>query len=264
MTGFPDLFAPGVASALVLVALRVGGLMLVAPMWSARTVPMRLRTAALVLFAVLLLPTALASAPVGGVAITPATFLGETLIGFAIGFAGAIVLAGAEAAGELLTVSMGLSGASIVNPTEGGQTLVLAQFLRLVALTLLLSAGGHLLMLEALADTFRVLPLGGTLAMGDGMRALAGTAITIFASAVQFAAPVLGAIMLTNVALGVLSRAAPQLNVFSVAFPLQIGIGLLVFALTLGVIASAFATWPTHFATAVQGTLGALAPAGGR
>lgn len=264
MTGFPDLFAPGVASALVLVALRVGGLMLVAPMWSARTVPMRLRTAALVLFAVLLLPTALASAPPEGVAITPATFLGETLIGFAIGFAGAIVLAGAEAAGELLTISMGLSGAAILNPTEGGQTLVLGQFLRLVALTLLLSAGGHLIMLEALAETFRVLPLGGSLAMGDGMRALAETAITIFASAVQFAAPVLGAVMLTNVALGVLSRAAPQLNIFSVAFPLQIGIGLLVFALTLAVIASAFAEWPTHFAAAVEGTLGALAPAGGR
>lgn len=264
MTGFPDLFAPGTASALILVALRVGGLLLVAPMWSARTVPMRVRTAALVLFAVLLLPTALASAPVGGVVISPATFLGETLIGFAIGFAGAIVLAGAEAAGELLTTSMGLSGASILNPTEGGQTLVLAQFLRLVALTLLLSAGGHLIMLEALADTFQVLPLGGHLAMGDGMRALAGTAITIFTSAVQFASPVLGAVMLTNVALGVLSRAAPQLNIFSVAFPLQIGIGLVVFALTLGVIASAFATWPTHFATAVDGTLGALAPAGGR
>jgi flagellar biosynthetic protein FliR len=264
VSGFPDLLAPGVASALVLVALRVGGLMLVAPLWSARTVPMRLRTAALVLFAVLLLPAALASAPAGGVAITPATFLGETLIGFAIGFAGAIVLAGAEAAGEMLTVSMGLSGASIVNPTEGGQLLVLGQFMRLLALTLLLVAGGHLLMLEALADTFRVLPLGGTLAMGDGLRALAGTAATLFAAAVQFAAPVLGAIMLTNVALGVLSRAAPQLNIFSVAFPLQIGIGLLVLALTLAAVGAAFTTWPAQFGTALEGTLGALVPAGGR
>jgi flagellar biosynthetic protein FliR len=260
----PDLFAPGAASALVLVALRVGGLLLVAPMWSARTVPMRLRTATLVLFAVLLLPTALASAPATGVAITPATFLGETLIGFAIGFAGAIVIAGAEAAGDVLSISIGLSGAAIMNPTDGGQTLVLGQFMQLFALTLLLTAGGHLLMLEALADTFRILPLGGTLAMADGARALAETGAALFGTAIRFAAPVLGAIMLANVSLGVLSRAAPQLNIFSVAFPLQIGIGLLVFALSLSVVAAAFEQWPAQFAGSLERTMGALALPGGR
>jgi flagellar biosynthetic protein FliR len=265
----PDLFAPGVASALVLVALRVGGLLLVAPLWSAKTVPMRLRTAALVMFAVLLLPTALASAPEGGVAITPATFLGETLIGFAIGMAGALIIAGAEAAGDLLSISIGLSGAAIVNPTDGGQTAVLGQFLQLFALTLLLTSGGHVLMLEALADTFRVLPLGGALDMAAGARALADTAIAIFAAAVRFAAPVLGAVMLGNMSLGVLSRAAPQLNIFSVAFPLQIGIGLLVLSLTIGVIAGALGQWPASFAGTLEQTMralspGALAPAGGR
>ena len=264
MSGFPDLFAPGAASALVLVALRVGGLLLVAPMWSAKTVPMRLRSAALVLFAVLLLPTALASAPAGGVAITPATFLSETLIGFAIGFAGAVIIAGAEAAGEMLTLSMGLSGAAILDPTSGARVMVLGQFMQLFALTLLLTMGGHLLMLEALADTFRVLPLGGAIAMGEGMRALAGTASTIFAAAIRFAAPVLGAVMLANVALGVLSRAAPQLNIFSVAFPLQIGIGLLVLGLTLSVIAGAIGQWPALFATGVDRTVGAFALPGGR
>jgi flagellar biosynthetic protein FliR len=221
---------------------------------------MRLRTASLVLFAVLLLPTALASAPHGGVAITPATVFGETLIGFALGLAGALIIAGAEAAGDLLSISIGLSGAAIVNPTQGGQIMVLGQFMQLFALTLLLTSGGHVLMLEALADTFRVLPLGGALSMADGARTLVEAAVTIFSAAVRFAAPVLGAVMLANISLGVLSRAAPQLNIFSVAFPLQIGIGLLVLALTLGVIASAMNQWPGTFATTLENTLRALAP----
>lgn len=264
MSAFPDLFAPGTASALVLVALRVGGLLLVAPIWSARTVPMRLRTACLVIFAVLLLPTAIASAPAGGVVITPTAFLAETFIGFAIGLAGAIIIAGAEAAGDMLSISIGLSGAAIFNPMNGGQTMVLGQFMQLFALTLLLTAGGHVIMLEALADTFRVLPIGGTVNLADGARALADTGTTIFASALKFAAPVLGAIMITNVSLGVLSRAAPQLNIFTVAFPLQIGIGMLVLAMTLAVIATAISQWPTEFGLSLESTMGALALPGVR
>jgi len=264
VNGFPDLFAPGMASALVLVVLRVGGLLLVAPLWSAKSVPMRLRTACLVLFAVLLLPTALASAPAGGVVITPATFLGETLIGFAIGFAGALVIAGAEAAGDMMAISIGLSGAAIFNPTNGGQTMVLGQFMQLFALTLLLTAGGHVMMIDALADTFRILPLGGSLNLAEGAHALAATGRTIFSAALRFSAPILGAIMLTNVSLGVLSRAAPQLNIFSVAFPLQIGIGLLTLALTLSVIGGALAQWPTEFSASLESTIGALALPGVR
>ncbi len=264
MSGFPDLFAPGTASALVLVALRVGGLLLVAPLWSAKTVPMRLRTACLVLFAVVLLPSAIASAPAGAIAITPAAFIGETLIGFAIGFAGAIIIAGAEAAGDMMAISIGLSGAAIFNPTQGGQTMVLGQFMQLLALTLLLTAGGHVMMIDALADTFAVLPLGAPINLAEGAQALAATGSWIFAAALRFSAPVLGAIMLANVSLGVLSRAAPQLNIFSVAFPLQIGIGLLTLALTLSVIGGALAQWPTEFGRSLESTMGAFALPGGR
>lgn len=265
MNTFPDLFAPGMASSLVLVALRVGGLLLIAPMWSAKTVPMRLRTAVLVIFSVLLLPTALASAPVGGAPITPTSFLSETLIGFAIGMAGALVVAGAEAAGDMMSISIGLSGASIFNPMNGGQTLVLGQFMQLLTLVLLITAGGHVMMMQALADTFRILPLGGAMNMAEGARALATTGATIFSAALRFSAPVLGAIMLTNVSLGVLSRAAPQLNIFGVAFPLQICIGLLTLALVLSVVGEAISRWPVEYAAALESTFRAfLVPAGVR
>ena len=94
--------------------------------------------------------------------------------------AGAVIVAGAEAAGDMLSISIGLSGATIFNPTNGGQTMVLGQFMQLLAVTLLLTAGGHVMMLQALAETFRVLPLGTPVNMPEGARALATTGATIF------------------------------------------------------------------------------------
>ena len=99
LSGLPDFFAPGVATATVLVALRVGGLLLVAPAWSSKQIPMKLRTALLVLFAVLLLPSGMESANRAGLAITPASFLTESALGMAFGLSAALTLAGAEFAG---------------------------------------------------------------------------------------------------------------------------------------------------------------------
>jgi flagellar biosynthetic protein FliR len=149
--GLPDFFAPGVATALVLTALRVGGLLLVAPAWSAKSVPMRLRTALLVIFSVMLLPSALETANRAQLAITPATFLTETAVGFALGFSAALVVAGAEFAGELATNTIGLSGAAIFDPVNNTQGALLASFMQLLTLTQLLIAGGHLLLLQAVA-----------------------------------------------------------------------------------------------------------------
>jgi flagellar biosynthetic protein FliR len=250
--GLPDFFAPGVATATVLTALRVGGLLLVAPAWSAKSVPMRLRTALLVVFAVLLLPAALESADRAHLAITPATFLGETAIGFALGFAAALVVAGAEFAGELATNTIGLSGAAIFDPINNTQSSLLSSFMQLMALTLLLIAGGHVLMIEAVAKSFTVLPLGAPLALDQGFLPLAKAGSQIFASGLQFAAPVIAAVLLTNIALSVLGRAAPSLQVMSLAFPLQIGIGLITFAGSIGLVVQAMGGWTTQYGSTID------------
>lgn len=250
--GLPDFFAPGVATATVLTALRVGGLLLVAPAWSAKSVPMRLRAALIVVFAVLLLPTALATANRDQLAITPATFLTETAVGFALGLAAAIVVAGAEFAGELATNTIGLSGAAIFDPINNTQNAMLASFMQLLTITLILIAGGHLLMIEAVAQSFTVMPLGGALALDQGFLPLVKAGGTIFASGLQFAAPVIAAILLTNIALAVLGRAAPQLQIMSLAFPLQIGIGLLTFAGSIGLIVQALGGWTTQYAATID------------
>jgi flagellar biosynthetic protein FliR len=249
---FPDLFAPGVAAALVLTALRVGGLLLVAPAWSAKTVPMRVRTALMVVFAVMLFPASSAGADLASLRITPATFLTESAIGFAVGLAAALVIAAAEFAGELVTVTIGLSGAAIFDPVNNTQSPVFGQFLQLMALTVLLIGGGHLVMLEALATSFAALPLGAPIDLGAGGLALAKSARTVFATGLQFAAPVIAAVMVANIALAVLGRAAPQLNIMSLAFPLQIGIGLIAFAGSVALIVHAMSDWAPGFSATLD------------
>lgn len=267
-SGFPDFFAPGVATATVLVALRVGGLLLVAPAWSSKQVPMRLRTALLVLFAVLLVPSGLESAKQDLLAITPASFLTETALGMAFGLAAAILIAGAEFAGELMTNTIGLSGAAIFDPVNNTQGAILGSFMQILALVLLLGSGGHLLMLQAIGRSFSVFPLGAPIHIDAGLFALVKSASTIFATGVQFASPVIAAILLANIALSILGRAAPQLQIMSIAFPLQIGIGLLTVAGSLGLLVRALGDWtPAYqqhldlFARAAQV---APAPAGRR
>lgn len=268
LSGFPDFFAPGVATATVLVALRVGGLLLVAPAWSSKQIPMKLRTALLVLFAVLLLPSGMESAHRAGLAITPASFLTESALGMAFGLSAALTLAGAEFAGELMTTTIGLSGAAIFDPVNNTQGSILASFMQILALVILMGTGGHLFMLQALSHSFSIFPLGAPINISAGLYALVKSASTIFATGVQFASPVIAAILLANIALAILGRAAPQLQIMSIAFPLQIGIGLLTVAGSLGLLVQALGDWtPTYqhhldsFARAAQV---APAPAGRR
>ena len=139
-----DPFAPGYAATLVLLACRVAGMVLVAPVFSAKTVPVRVRTGALVLLTMLLAPSA--HAALGGQVpeITPATFLTESVIGFAIGFGAAVLVGAAETAGDLMSTSIGLSGASLLDPMSGASSTALAQFGQLFAVTVLLAVNGHL------------------------------------------------------------------------------------------------------------------------
>jgi flagellar biosynthetic protein FliR len=237
-----DLFAPGSAPVLALFGARVGGLVLVAPVFSAKVVPVTLRTAVLVLITVLLAPVAmtqLTSAP----ALTPAAFLSETLIGFAIGMGAAIFVGAAEAAGELLAVQIGLSGAAVVDPLTQTQGPALGQFLNLFAVAMLLALNAHLIMLDALASSLAHVPVGSAVDMQAGTASLVSLGSTLFALGLRFAAPVVALVLIGNVALAVLSRAAPQLNILSLAFPVQIGLGLFALGAALPMIALWFQGW---------------------
>jgi flagellar biosynthesis protein FliR len=252
-----DVFAPGAASALVLVGARVGGLLLVAPVFSHRTVPVRLRTALLAVLAVVMQPAAFASLS-GPVAVTPAAMLTETLIGFAIGLGAALFVGAAEVAGEFLSIQIGLSGSAIMDPTSGQTTMVLTRLVQMFVVALMLALDGHLLMLDALSASFAYLPLGGEVQLQAGLSSMLAMAGMLFTLGLRFAAPVITAVLITNAALAVLTRAAPQLQILGIAFPLQVGIGLLTLAAALPLMATVFMGWDVQYDAMLTRMLGAL------
>jgi flagellar biosynthetic protein FliR len=240
-----DLFAPGSAAVAVLLATRLSGLVLIAPVFSAKLVPMTVRTGLLLVLTVALQPVAYADAFRSGAmpAITATSLAGEAIVGFAIGIGAALLVGAAEAAGELMGTQMGLSGAALFDPLNNSQVPALGQFMQLFAVTLLLSVDGHILMLQALAASLHAAPVGAPLELGRGLSAILSLGGTLFLLGLRFAAPVIAAVLVANVALAVLSRAAPQLNILSVAFPVQIGIGLFALAGALTLIGVFFAGW---------------------
>lgn len=257
-----DLFAPGAATVAVLLALRVGGLLLVAPLFSARTIPVPIRTALLVVLALLLAPAAYAAVQRAGdpgrVALTPATFLSETLIGFALGLGAALLVGAAETAGDLMTTVMGLSGASLMDPLNGAASTVLAQLCQMFAVTVLLALDGHLVMLDALAESVRAVPVGTGVDVPAALAALVAGGAQLFVLGLRFAAPVIATAMIGNVALAVLTRAAPQLNVLTVAFPLQIGVGMAALVAALSFLATWMTGWSGHYSAMLEGVFGVM------
>lgn len=237
-----DPFAPGSAPVLVLLGARIGGLLLVAPVFSGRTVPMSVRTGLLLLLTALLQPVALSHAATG-VRVDAVTLLGETLVGFALGLGAALFVGAAEVAGDLMAIQIGVSGAALMDPMSNAPMPSLGQFMQLTVIALMLTADAHLVMLDAVAASTRALPVGGAMDLAGGTGTMLGMGGTMFSLGLRFAAPVIAAVLLANVALAVLSRAAPALNILSLAFPVQIAIGLTALMASLPLVALLVADW---------------------
>lgn len=252
-SGF-DLFTPAGRGALMLTTLRVTGVVWTAPLFSARTIPVQVKAAVTVVLVAVLLPVMGEAAPLG----VPAV-LGEVLVGMTLGLGAAIFVAAAESAGDMLAVQMGLSGANVLDPSTQTQLPVLGHFLGLFVTALILATGGHLFILGALASSVELIPLGAGVAWEAGSWTVVQLGGTLLALGLKFAAPVIAAMMIGNAALGVLARTVPQLNVLAVAFPLQIGIGLMVLGVTLPLIAGAFAGFGDTYREVAGGLLERLA-----
>jgi flagellar biosynthetic protein FliR len=255
-----DPLAPASAGTLALMGARVGGTLMIAPVFSATVVPRTVRVAALVVLTVLLQPAALAS--VRDIPrITPATMLSETVIGLAIGLGAAIIVGAAEAAGDVMAIQIGLSGAAILDPLDTSQTPVLGSFGRLFAITLLLSLNLHTVMLGALADSAQAFPVGTPVSLANGVSMMVQTGGALFVLGARFAAPVIAAILIANIAIAVLGRAAPQLNILSVAFPIQIALGLVTLAAAIPAIGHLLGGWASLNDSMLGPVARAFAPA---
>jgi flagellar biosynthetic protein FliR len=127
---------------------------------------------------------------------------------------------------------MGLGFATLYDASIPGFIPVLGQYMGVIVSLVFLAIDGHLLLLSGLAGSFDALPIAA-ISAAPGLRSLVEWAGCIFAYSLKLSLPLMAALLITNLALGVLTRAAPQLNIFAVGFPLTILMGLLVLALSL-------------------------------
>jgi flagellar biosynthetic protein FliR len=203
------------------------------PLLGNRAVPMRVRVALAMVLAVVVTPllpsdTSLRVASGDGILI----LLQQIAIGAALGFALRIVFTAVEYAGQLMGLQMGLSFATLFDPVNGAQTQVIAQFLVLATALILFAFNGHHLVITALVRSFEEIPIGSTLS-ADGFAMLAHWGGVLFAVGLHISLPVTAALLATNLTIGMMSRASPQLNIFAIGFPLTLGVGFLVLYLAL-------------------------------
>lgn len=213
---------------------RVGAMLMSAAVFGTRALPMRLRLALALVLTLVIAPLAgpvPAVDPLSGAGL--AVTAQQILIGAAIGFVLRMVFAAFELAGEVVGSLMGLGFASLVDPQNGVQVPAVSQLYILLATLMFLALQGHLLWIEALAESFRLLPIAATGLTGDGLWALADFIRAVFGWAVRMALPVVAALLVVNLAFGVLARTSPQLNVFSVGFPTALLVGLVLLMATL-------------------------------
>ncbi len=221
-------------AALIFPLARILAFIATVPLWSTAAIPMRTRL-------VLGLAITLAIAPVlpPMPAVAPATpaglwiMLQQMLVGIGMGFAARIIFAAFDLAGEFMGFQMGLGFATFYDPLRGSQTPVVAEFISLIALLLLLAMNGHLLYFATLAQSFVAIPVSAVPLAAESWLNLVQLASRIFSAGLLLALPVVVALMITNLALAVLTRAAPQLNIFALGFPLTLMGGFFVLAISL-------------------------------
>ncbi len=213
---------------------RIGACLMVAPMFGARFVPTRSRVVLSAALTALVAPLM----PATGIApFSPAGFVvvvQQLLIGVALGFALQVVFDSLGLAGQLLANSMGLSFAFNVDPLRGSSTAALGQLYVILATLTFLALGGHLALVEVLVKGFTTLPIGTEGLGAEKLWAIVLWGGQLFSGAISIALPGVTALLIVNLAFGVVSRAAPSLNLFAVGFPISLVVGLLVVLAGIG------------------------------
>ncbi|HXU93144.1 MAG TPA: flagellar biosynthetic protein FliR [Gallionella sp.] len=220
-------------AALIFPLTRILAMIASSPVLGNKQVPARVKIGLSVLLAIIIAPTIDAMPPVSvGSPQGLLIMVQQVIIGVAMGFTIRLVFTAVEMAGELAGLQMGLGFATFYDPINASSTPVVAQFWGMIAALAFLVLNGHLYLLSALAESFRTLPVGDTMS-AQGLHGVASWGGSIFAYALQISLPILAALLIANIALGILTRAAPQLNLFAVGFPITLSIGFFVLVLSM-------------------------------
>jgi flagellar biosynthesis protein FliR len=248
-------FLPAIGAAFLLIFARTGTMVMLLPGLGEQTISPRLRLTIALVLAAVLLPLHRPAYHIDTSALGPSIVLlvEEIMIGAVLGLTARLTISALEVAGSVIAQQLGLGFVTAVDPTQGEQGVILGNFLTMLGATLFFATDMHHLVIAALNDSYTLFEPGEVLATGDIAALVTKTISGAFRVGIQLSAPFLAFGLLFNLGLGVLSRLMPQMQVFFVALPLSIMIGLLFLLLVLGSMMGLFLDY-------VGGVLHALAP----
>lgn len=241
--------------------LRISAVFMLAPVVGARNVPARIRLILALTITLIVAPLLPASQPMPMFeSLWWRTLVEQMLIGLCMGFVLLLVFEAVVLGGEMIAYSMGLSFAQLADPVRGVSTPVVSQFMLILATLLFLASGGHLLLVELLVRSFRSLPVGSGGFGAEQLGILLGYSATLFAGGLLLALPVITALLVANLALGVIGRSAPSLNLFAVGFPVTLAVGVMLLGAGLPALAEQFGLLLDGAWTAIAQITGAATP----
>lgn len=218
------------------VFVRIGVVFATVPFFSADNVPRRI-TAIIAFFLGLILlpviPRLVVDIQTVNVLYLLMVLLHEVFLGIGLGLAITVIFAGVQIAGELMGYSMGFAIVNALDPVTGTEAPITANFFYIVAFLLFLTFDGHHLFIKAIQQSFTMAPIGAGLPRPQFLSATITYAAEMFTIALKLAAPIIGILLIINIAIALISRAIPQMNVFIVSFPILIVVGMLFMILTI-------------------------------
>jgi len=217
----------------LLLFVRMLGLFTTAPIWSNRLVPVQLRVAIAFGTAVVVSPLFREMPMPDSLGALATLVVRELLVGMVIGFVAAIVMSAVQLAGQILDINMGLSMVNLLDPMTNTQMPVVGNFLYVLSILIFFTINGHHMLLQALMDSYALVPIGKAVITPTLAESVVKMGSSLFLIGFKVAAPVLAALFLTTVALGVLNRAVPQMNVFVIGMPVQLGVGVFMLMVVL-------------------------------
>jgi flagellar biosynthesis protein FliR len=219
----------------LLILLRVGGIITVSPFFSHRNIPNLIKIGFIGIISFILVPLVPADGlnldgnlySIFGVAAK------EIVCGLLIGFTAMVLFIAVQLGGQIIGFQVGFAVMEVYDPSVSQSISLIGQFQYMIALLIFLAVDGHHLLINAIVQSFSIVPLGKVAFSSLSAEISTRTCIDVFAIAVKLGAPVIVTLFLTDVTLGIIARTVPQMNVFIVAFPLKIGAGLLILAASL-------------------------------
>lgn len=232
-------FAAAKLQLFLLIMLRASGLFLIAPILSHRTFPVPAKLGLIVLFALIMIAAMPNAVVPEAQSLSELVTLAakEIFVGLAIGFLFSLLLMGVQMAGDVISYQIGFAMASIMDPDQGHEVTTLGTFWFLCALLIFLGINGHHVIISAFNDSYQLIPAGHVLMNGAVGEMIMTYSAYVFVIALKLAAPVVVTLLLVDVAMGVVSRMMPTMNVFLLGFGVKVAVGIAIMALSLPVFA---------------------------